>query len=312
MTEDQPPESSEGYTLEPEPELPAHPPPIIPGLLRSGAVHATPPPPDLSTEDVPCLLCGYNLRGLRREGRCPECGTSIERSLHGNLLEYSNPHYLATLHRGLFLILAAIVGQLVLVGLWIVVAFFASASRATANPNVALVVSETAASVLSIVLSLVLLYGWWLLSAPDPAFLGVGEGTLARRIVRITVIAAALLTPISGALDAQFVSASIQSWFVFGSIVMVVELVVAAVKFFASMLYIRWLAPRLPNTYVDERAKTFMWLIPVLWTVGTLACGLGPLVALVLYWIMLNWVRLDIKRIRDRHQHVIITTSNSR
>ncbi len=27
--------------------------------------------------DVPCINCGYNLRGLNAEGRCPECGRSI-------------------------------------------------------------------------------------------------------------------------------------------------------------------------------------------------------------------------------------------
>ena len=31
--------------------------------------------------DFACAVCGYNLRGLSRESACPECGTSIERSL---------------------------------------------------------------------------------------------------------------------------------------------------------------------------------------------------------------------------------------
>jgi hypothetical protein len=28
--------------------------------------------------DWPCRICAYNLRGLRRGGRCPECGTGVE------------------------------------------------------------------------------------------------------------------------------------------------------------------------------------------------------------------------------------------
>jgi hypothetical protein len=28
-------------------------------------------------EDRPCLRCGYNVRGLRVGGRCPECGTAL-------------------------------------------------------------------------------------------------------------------------------------------------------------------------------------------------------------------------------------------
>ena len=32
-----------------------------------------------SNADLPCPVCGYNLRGLADGGRCPECGTAIDR-----------------------------------------------------------------------------------------------------------------------------------------------------------------------------------------------------------------------------------------
>jgi hypothetical protein len=35
--------------------------------------------------DVPCASCGYNLRGLAGDGRCPECGASVARSLETHL-----------------------------------------------------------------------------------------------------------------------------------------------------------------------------------------------------------------------------------
>lgn len=41
-----------------------------------------------------------------------------------------------------------------------------------------------------------------------------------------------------------------------------------------------------------------MWLGPLLATFGLVIIGLGPLIALVLYWNMLDWVRKDLKRIR--------------
>lgn len=31
--------------------------------------------------DLPCITCGYNLRGLESTGYCPECGTLIQRSI---------------------------------------------------------------------------------------------------------------------------------------------------------------------------------------------------------------------------------------
>lgn len=36
---------------------------------------------DALAQDVPCLRCGYNLRGLNVDGQCPECGARIRRTL---------------------------------------------------------------------------------------------------------------------------------------------------------------------------------------------------------------------------------------
>jgi hypothetical protein len=49
--------------------------------------------PDLSTEaagrgsiaaNIPCLRCGYNLRGLDPQGRCPECGDAVGPSVEAH------------------------------------------------------------------------------------------------------------------------------------------------------------------------------------------------------------------------------------
>ena len=37
--------------------------------------------------DLPCIACGYNLRGLPRDGNCPECDRSIDNSInYGSLI----------------------------------------------------------------------------------------------------------------------------------------------------------------------------------------------------------------------------------
>ncbi len=41
-------------------------------------------------EDVSCIQCGYNLRGLRESGRCPECNTDIAISHHADFLQVSD------------------------------------------------------------------------------------------------------------------------------------------------------------------------------------------------------------------------------
>ena len=77
-----------------------------------------------------------------------------------------------------------------------------------------------------------------------------------------------------------------------------VNVALLGIWFFSAMLYIRWLAPRIPNRRVDDRARLMMWLGPVLCTVGALACGLGPLIALILFYNLLDWMRQDIRRLR--------------
>ena len=36
---------------------------------------------ELIEADMPCLRCGYNLRGLKPVGQCPECGARIEKTV---------------------------------------------------------------------------------------------------------------------------------------------------------------------------------------------------------------------------------------
>lgn len=51
-------------------------------------------------EDRACIGCGYNLRGLSPESRCPECATPIAQSIRGNLLKHSDPQWLERLRFG--------------------------------------------------------------------------------------------------------------------------------------------------------------------------------------------------------------------
>ncbi len=55
--------------------------------------------------DIPCIQCGYNLRGLDRETVCPECAREVERSLHGRWLRFAEPSWLNALRFGTVLML---------------------------------------------------------------------------------------------------------------------------------------------------------------------------------------------------------------
>lgn len=262
-----------GYAL--EPELESH------SQLHRGAIQ---PSRKVSVpEDVVCLRCGYPLRGLDESGDCPECGAAIGRSLHGNLLHFSSPSYVATLHRGVFLIVAGIAGQVVL-------SLFASVLTATT-------VIDIGVDSLGIIMNAMILIGWWMFSTPDPAFIGVAQGTTARGVVRTALVVEIAVTIALFATGSLTTAASSLSSTVV--VLTVIIVVVSVVRFFAAMMYLRWMAPRIPSVEIDARARQLMWLGPLLLTVGLLLCGLGPLIALVLYWLLLNWVRLALKHVHE-------------
>ena len=62
-----------------------------------------------SPGDPLCVHCGYNLRGLSTDRKCPECGTPIAKSLRGDLLSSADPDWLRRLHRGQLYIVVGIV-----------------------------------------------------------------------------------------------------------------------------------------------------------------------------------------------------------
>jgi hypothetical protein len=73
--------------------------PVLQGMLAADGTLA---------RDLVCRACGYNLRGLRVDGCCPECGTPVEASLKADLLELADPSWLRRLEHGARLTLWAI------------------------------------------------------------------------------------------------------------------------------------------------------------------------------------------------------------
>jgi hypothetical protein len=82
-------------------------------------------------------------------------------------------------------------------------------------------------------------------------------------------------------------------------IVSLLSMIAWAVQFFAMMLYTRWLGSRVPDQWIIKRTKTYMWLLPLLTTVGVVLVGLGPIIALVLYWNLLDRMRKHLKSIES-------------
>lgn len=211
--------------------------------------------------DHACIRCGYNLRGAPEAGVCPECGSSVADSLRGNLLAFADPAFLRTLVRGSRMVWWSVALML----LSIVMSIAAGAVAASLAPGTMWVFYLLPAIML--VASVLALLGWWLVSTPDPAE-SEQAGAVSRRVLRIavavgagcllinTALAMSSAAPPIGTAGGPSVRASLG---MLSAFVTAGAYVAFAVQFFASMLYVRVLAPRIPDPGLDARAKFAMW-----------------------------------------------------
>jgi hypothetical protein len=252
------------------------------------------PPPLALDRDQPCLKCGYQLRGLPLAGVCPECGTPIEDSLKGYFLQYASPEYRKKVGMGLSLILAAILLMIVLSFVGIGAEFAMGRSQGL----------DIVFAILSLVVTAVNIVGYWNYTEPDPDYTGVEKPNSARQVARLAVVAQAVIHGVQlvaaffqSATDAvPGASPGVSTTEVLGVLVGLLGLAAWATQFFAIMHYTRWMGSRIPDAFIQRRAKTYMWLLPVLCTAGALVL-VGPLIALVLYWTLLERLRKHVKSI---------------
>lgn len=254
------------------------------------------------SHDVPCLQCSYNLRGLDAAGVCPECRTPISRSLGTDArLAWSSPEYLAKVQRGLFLVVAGIFAKVALMvllmfgGIAIAVMSSPSATPGASAPSQTWLITSTA--MLIAVAQFVILLGWWLVSEPDPRFANSSRDATSRRFLRGATFAQLAFNVAELSMGVMFASPTGRMALISTGL-MVLSAASWAVAFFAQMIYVRGLGERVPDAWIIRQAKLLLWLGPVLVTVGLVLLGLGPLIALVMYWNLLDRLRKQVKRVR--------------
>lgn len=238
--------------------------------------HAPPPPPPPMAaptaarveHDISCRKCGYNLRGLSVEGRCPECGSAVGLSLQGDLLRYSEPAWVDGLRRGISLIIAGIAVMV----LAVIASVLLNGGRAAPTPRT-LLVSQLG----GIVFAVLNLIGTWLLTERDPSGLGEDQYGTSRKIIRVALIVG--LIEQAKEMAATHLGFSPPARAMMG-LISVVAAIFSVVGLFATLNYLRKLALRIPDTALSNRAQFLTYAFGT--TYGLLAVGGAILAAVVL------------------------------
>lgn len=255
--------------------------------------------PAAITTDAPCLGCGYNLLGIARSGRCPECGSSVARSLRGNLLEYASVEYLRTLRAG---------GIVVIVGTFIsfvgegtldaTLKFLSTLTGSTSRGA-----PETLESLTNLLASVLWVIGWWMLTTPDPGLVGPDADMKPRRTLRWALIVSASL--MLGKAVIEFLPSAgrsfntantggiltISRWPSSGPDIAIAILFVLIggaslafiiVCFFVSLKLVNTLASRASDKSLEKFAAKCVWLLPTL-----IATLFAAPIAIILYLLLM-------------------------
>jgi hypothetical protein len=250
-----------------------------------------------------CAGCGYALDGLKATGVCPECGMQVSRSLAGDLLRDASSEYVSRLQRGASLVYWSLIAIVVLtIGGFVGLFAFGAAGGGAGGFNARGL--QILLSGVGFLVGLIGFYGWWLLSSPDPRHGPTQQGT-ARIIVRIAVAFRAAVSLFS--LVANIIMQGSGSGggtptisgavFTVSAIASLLSFVAWIVGFIAAMVYLQGLALRIPNRVVYDRARRYIWLLPLIYVLLFLCFGLGILIALVMYVNLIDLVRKDLKKV---------------
>ncbi|MCP4247216.1 MAG: hypothetical protein GY778_09225 [bacterium] len=209
-------------------------------------------------QDVSCAHCGYNLRGLTADGRCPECNTPIGRSIHGNLLAFADPTWLTTLRRG------------VRVKLWNILLTVATVLVAIVLQRMS--VPGVAMIIVGIPVAAVGLWATFLFTSQEPR-ISLNEDTVSlRRIVRGCALLA-MFEPLRALEDRL----SGGPWVVL-VVVLGIAMVAGLVQAFGEFVYLRRFARRIPDERLEHSTTAVMWGM----VVGLTLVGVGLVVGLAL------------------------------
>lgn len=195
-------------------------------------------------EDRPCVACGYNLRGLDREGRCPECGTAVGRSLHGNLLRYCDPEWVERLARGLSHVTGGVVGLILTPTAFLMGALLQGDYEG-------IFVFTLGIGGMAVLLAA---RGWWIIAAREPGQVSPADFRL-RFWIRALLLSIGIL--IVAAASSSGRRGILTNWLAMTSSFTAIGAAIVAMVL--GLLYLGRLCQRLPDEPLAKRCRVVAW-----------------------------------------------------
>ncbi len=234
FTSENPADDFGEYDLTPDPDPPPPPKPA-----RAKATHVL--------DDRKCPRCGYALKGLPLNGRCPECGTPVAASGKGDDFAYANADWLGRLVLGARLLFWSLIASIP-VGIVLGI---------TTDNAIVSALFETTLTTLGLI-------GAWLLTGRDPT--GRGEDKYGtRRVVARVLIGVGFAAAVLGWLSTL---PSLRGYATPLEIAAIGLSLVALAGHPTIALYLAALARRIPDQQLADRCDLAAWGM-----YGTLATG---------------------------------------
>src|SRR5579862_7798202 len=126
--------------------------------------------PALIEHDMLCIRCGYNLRMIAADGRCPECGTEASRSVHGDLLSYADPAWVHALRNAVLIMLINTLVRFVL------------------GMTAGLLRAPAATALLGILFEAASVAAMWMLTTPEPRSWMAEQNVTLRQALRLFAV----------------------------------------------------------------------------------------------------------------------------
>lgn len=242
-----------------------------------------------------CFWCSYDLSNTAPDANCPECGVPAINSIGNGVLDSVPLERLRSIHSGFKLVTTLILAYIVwIVG--IVVALFMTSLMMIDSYVFGIFISLITNGI-----TLGIIYGWWKIASPIPNLPQALSVQDQRKFLQVTTIITASLIGISAFYafvpDNPDYDAPLKLVDLFFMIISIASYLAIFAFYIAQMLYLQWFARLVKNQKMYKRSKHMIWSGPLISIVGAFVFMLGPLIVLVLYWNMVEYLRRDVKAI---------------